>query len=332
MNRQPDLLVTGTLTWETSALVDRLPDDGRVDWAGDDALYRGAKRIIEGGGGSAANVAVAAARAGLLVTFVGRAGDDDAGHRCLAALHSEGIRTDIELVPGRRTKRSLLLIESNSARVQFRVAVPPLLPPPLPAADMDVEMVRDARWLHLDRVSEAAPEILAIRGGHSTSLDLHDLPTRPSARRRLVSMLPWIGILQIREAAVMELRALLDGTSESVAYSTPGLTEALPIDDATIIHELEALSGRVPKIVVTRGERGAAAVETGGVPFLVGPVAQKLVLDPTGAGDAFAAALIVGMLAGRGFPDACCKAAEAGSRCCGWFGARYDRFLEVDSR
>jgi sugar/nucleoside kinase (ribokinase family) len=342
-----DLLAIGTLTWETSARVERLPPTDRVDWAGVDVLLGSASRVVEGGGGSAANVAVAAARAGLRVAFAGRVGDDEAGLMCVEALRREGVEPRVERMPGRRTKRSLLLVEATSARVQFRVDVPPRSAPPLPAREVDDDLLRRARWLHLDRVSEAAPELLRRRGGRPASLDLHDLPRRPAARERLVGLIPYLALLQIREEVLPGLCALLAPESapkmgtdtdfvpgemvpasvplgEMVPASVPRemVPASVPLDDSTLLRALVGLSGRFQRMAVTRGDRGAFGFEFAGAPFRVAPVAIESVVDTSGAGDAFAAALIVALLEGRPFPEACTRAAAAGARCCAWFGAR----------
>jgi sugar/nucleoside kinase (ribokinase family) len=333
MTQDFDLLAFGTLTWETSALVERLPPTHRVDWAGVDALLESAKRVVEGGGGSAANVAVAAARAGLRVAFAGRVGDDEAGLRCVEALRREGVDPRVQRMPGRRTKRSLLLVEATSARVQFRVDVPPLSAPPLPARDVDDDLLRGARWLHLDRVSEAAPELLRRRGGRPASLDLHDLPRRPGSRERLAGMVPALALLQVREEVLPGLCALLagepvpDAGAPKMGTDTDFLPEGRlpafePLDDAHLSRSLVGLSERIPRIVVTRGDRGAFGIESGGTPFRIAPVAPENVVDTSGAGDAFAAALIGALLEGRPFVEACTRAAAAGARSCAWFGAR----------
>lgn len=320
MKAFPDLLATGTLTWETAVLVERLPEDGRVDLAGIDAVLASARRIVEGGGGSAANVACAAARAGLRVVFAGRAGDDAAGRHCAQALEEAGVEPRLELVPGRRTKRSVLLVEASTGRVQFRVDVPPLAAPPLPSEAIPDDLLARSRWLHLDRASAAAPDLLHRRGEAPASLDLHDLPMRPGARVRLRAILPRLSLLQVREVALPGLLALLHNAPDGLEGPPP--PESPDLTDRFVADALGLLSARVPRVVVTRGDRGAMAAESGGSPFVVTPVPADPLVDPSGAGDAFAATLVVDLLAGRPFPEACFRAAAAGSRACSDLGAR----------
>ena len=61
---------------------------------------------------------------------------------------------------------------------------------------------------------------------------------------------------------------------------------------------LERLAGRVPLAVVTLGAEGAIAVDGGTGEWARVPALPARAIDPTGAGDCFGAALVVGTLAG----------------------------------
>lgn len=67
-----------------------------------------AKRYTEVGGGPAATAAVAAAKLGAQVDFIGRVGDDDTGNSLLAELESLGVNT-------RYTRRYTQAMSSQSA-------------------------------------------------------------------------------------------------------------------------------------------------------------------------------------------------------------------------
>lgn len=66
-------------------------------WYLDDLPKEGGKYVAkdytEVGGGPAATAAVAAAKLGAEVDFIGRVGDDDTGRRLLAELESLGVNT-----------------------------------------------------------------------------------------------------------------------------------------------------------------------------------------------------------------------------------------------
>lgn len=79
-----DVVVVGGANYDYSAFSDQLPGPG-------DTLEGG--KIDDAPGGKGANQAVAAARLGARVAFVGRVGKDDRGDRIFAALQREGIDT-----------------------------------------------------------------------------------------------------------------------------------------------------------------------------------------------------------------------------------------------
>lgn len=79
---KPRLLVVGSSNTDLVIQCDRLPKPGETLLGGEFARYAG---------GKGANQAVAAARAGARVTFVGAHGDDDFGRSAKAGLRREGI-------------------------------------------------------------------------------------------------------------------------------------------------------------------------------------------------------------------------------------------------
>ncbi|HEY8966366.1 MAG TPA: PfkB family carbohydrate kinase, partial [Candidatus Methylacidiphilales bacterium] len=83
-SRSPRLVVVGSSNTDLVLNCAHLPKPGET-------LLGGAFRRVQGGKG--ANQAVAAARAGAGVTFVGARGDDDFGAAAAAALRHEGIDT-----------------------------------------------------------------------------------------------------------------------------------------------------------------------------------------------------------------------------------------------
>lgn len=80
---------------------------------GDDA----AARIVRRRGGSAANVAASAARAGYPSRFVGQIGDDPTGSRLVSDLRAEGVDTCV--VAGGRTGAVVALVEPGGERTMF---------------------------------------------------------------------------------------------------------------------------------------------------------------------------------------------------------------------
>lgn len=300
-----DVLATGNLVWEVSAQVAAVPPDLPTDpSAAFGAVLRNLVSLREDGGGSAANTCVHLAQAGLRVVFVGRAGTDGAGRNARRSLTRHGIDARIELMPGRRTKHNLFLVPTDGSEPVLRVGVPEQVVPPLPIAGVDPDLLATARILHLDRASATELALAQARGGAPVTLDLHTDPGRPVARTRLEALLPLLDVLMVsHDAAAARARRL-----------------GIDPDPAACARSLAALG--IPWVVVTRGALGAVACERDHPAFPVPPVPVARTIDPTGAGDAFMAALIAGRLNGAPFAEACARAAQAGARACGRLGAR----------
>lgn len=301
-----DLLVACSLVRETTLLFDALPGDEAIERDGVDALRGRALKVVEDGGGSAANTAVAAAQSGLRVVAVCRGGDDPDGRFALARLAGAGVDVVPSLLAGRTTKRNVVLKEAGSDRGTFRTTVPERVAPPLAAGDVPDGLLTGARVLHLDRASEAGLAWAARRWaeGLPVSLDLHTHPWRGEARTRLDALLGLLDVVQVRGEAAERLGAWRGWGQAAVAVA-------------------ERLAGIVRWVAVTLGAQGAIACERGGRPFHV-PAVPVLggVVDSTGAGDAFAAELLRGRLAGVSIEAAVRSASGAGARSCGWAGPR----------
>jgi sugar/nucleoside kinase (ribokinase family) len=74
-------------------------------------------------------------------------------------------------------------------------------------------------------------------------------------------------------------------------------------------------------LVVKRGAAGAVVVSPDGVTEVAEGVRRVKVRDLTGAGDAFAGAMIAALLRGAALADAVVAANAAGSEAVGWLGA-----------
>ena len=101
------IVVVGSSNTDLVITTPRLPAPGETVAGGP---------LLRYGGGKGANQAVAAARAGARVTFVGARGDDDFGHAAATALRSEGI--DVTHFSVRRNAGSgvALIIVGGQAR------------------------------------------------------------------------------------------------------------------------------------------------------------------------------------------------------------------------
>jgi len=272
-------LVVGSLVMDLTFRVPKRPEPGEVIVATDHGRYRGGKGY---------NQAVALARLGAEVTFVGAVGADANGDDFLAALGREGI--DAEHV------------------VQLRGS-PTAVAVPLVTPDGDVSFVQypGANWqLSRGHVADLPDCDLLLLQGEVTA-GASEQAAAVIARRG--------GIVLLNPAPVHEVTA---GLLASATVICPNEVEARgllerdghPIPDGD--RELAAALAEGPRTaVVTLGARGAAWArgDDGGV---AAPPKVDAV-DATGAGDSFCAALGLALAEGSGYPEAVAFACAAGA-------------------
>lgn len=91
-------------------------------WYLDTLPHQGGKYVAnnyrEVGGGPAATAAVAAAKLGAEVDFIGRVGDDDTGKRLLSELNQYGVNTRYtKIYEAARSSQSAILVDAEGERM-----------------------------------------------------------------------------------------------------------------------------------------------------------------------------------------------------------------------
>jgi sugar/nucleoside kinase (ribokinase family) len=243
-------------------------------------------RIRTSAGGAGANTAAWLAHLGAEVTLVARVGDDAAGRAAAADLSGHGVRAALAVDPELPTCTVVVLLDAGErTMLSDRGAAARLSPADLPRLD-GADHLHLSGYVLLDASSRPAglAALAAARAaGLSTSVDPQAAP------------------------------ALTAGFRDHVR----GVDLLLPNAD-----ELAALGGSaadlldaVGAVATTHGPRGAAWEDGSGRWQVAAPAVD--VLDPTGAGDAFDAGLLVAWLAGAGPEEAlragCAAGAAAGA-------------------
>ncbi|HAF6016187.1 TPA: sugar kinase [Salmonella enterica] len=234
-----------------------------------------AKRYTEVGGGPAATAAVAAAKLGAQVDFIGRVGDDDTGNSMLAELESLGVNTRYtRRYTQARSSQSAIMVDAKGERIIVNYPSPDLLPDAGWLNDIDFSqwdvVLADVRW-H-DGAKQAFT--LARQAGVMTVLDGDITPQD-----------------------ISELVAL----SDHAAFSEPGLARLTGMSEAIdALKKAQMLTNG--HVYVTRGSEGCYWLEKAAVRHQPGFTVE--VVDTTGAGDVFHGALAFGLASGYAIEEA----------------------------
>ena len=110
-----------------------------------------ARNYTEVGGGPAATAAVAAARLGAQVDFIGRVGDDDTGNSLLAELESWGVNTRYtKRYNQAKSSQSAIMVDTKGERIIINYPSPDLLPDAEWLEEIDFSqwdvVLADVRW------------------------------------------------------------------------------------------------------------------------------------------------------------------------------------------
>jgi sugar/nucleoside kinase (ribokinase family) len=285
-----------------------------IDEAEAERLYAVMGRARELSGGSAGNTAAGLAALGLNAGFIGQVADDQLGAIYAHDIRSLGVTFDT-LPRGDvgATARSLILVTPDAQRTMntFLGAAQMLEP-----ASVDPASVGQARILYLEgylwdaEAPRAAMEkAMAAAREHGTAIafTLSDSFVVSRHRQEVLDLLQHqrIDILFGNEAEI----AMLAGEEDGEAA-------------------MRMIGAQVPTLVVTRSERGAAAVsgpERAEVP--AEPIAR--LVDTTGAGDLFAAGFLAGQARQLGLENSLRLGAIAAAEIIQHYGARPEADLKA---
>ncbi|NLF76571.1 MAG: hypothetical protein GX573_12815 [Chloroflexi bacterium] len=261
-----DVLATGYPSIDAIARVSHSPTVGET------ALVQ-AVPDREAFGGCGANIAVALARLGFRAGVAMIIGDDPPGERYMDYLASEGVDTaNVVRLPGQQTSRSFLFLNPEGQHQNF------FFPGAADAWDGELSLVDPGRY-----------RFAAVTVG----------PFRYN--RQFVRQIAEAGV-----PLVWELKP------DVHAYPPEMLGAFLAASAVVIMNHIEAsylleslgyqaieqlLSDTTHTVIVTQGAAGSRVTTAAGT-SAVPAVPSRAIVDPTGAGDAFTAGFLAGLVRG----------------------------------
>jgi 2-dehydro-3-deoxygluconokinase len=288
---------------------------------------RHATGLTLGVGGAESNVAIALARLGVDASWLGRIGDDPLGERVAREVRAEGVDARVVVDPVAPTG---LMVKERARGESSRVlyyrsgsAGSRLEPDDIPDG-----WVEEADLLHVSgitpllsataRAAISAAVARARAAGVAVSVDVNyrsSLGGPDEAGSFLAALAP--------QAAVVF------GSPGELALLRPGRTP----EEAAV----DLVTAGCGEVVLKRGDRGATSFSSGATPVSA-PAFPVRVVDTVGAGDAFVASYLHGLLADAPVAERLERANACGALAClgpgDWetspTSAELERFLQRD--
>jgi sugar/nucleoside kinase (ribokinase family) len=279
-----------------------------------DALYAKMGPGREISGGSAANTVAGIAAMGGRAAFIGQVANDQLGTVFAHDITAAGVHFGTPVRPGQpTTARCLIFVTPDGQRTMNTFLGASLF---LPAAALDEEVIASGAILYLEgylwdpeepRAAMRKAIDIARANGRKVAFTLSDvfcISRHGDDFRKLIDE----GMIDILFANENELLALCEHESFEAAVGH--------------IH------GKVPLLVVTRGEHGAMALQ-GSERVEVGAEPIERLVDTTGAGDMFAAGFLHGQARGKGLKESLTLGAICAAEIIQHYGARPEMDLKA---
>lgn len=277
-----------------------------VDAQRSDELYAGMGPAVEVSGGSAANTVAGVASFGGSAAFIGKVRDDQLGQVFTHDIRAAGVEFETKpATEGPATARCLVFVTPDAQRTMttFLGASTGIGP-----GDIDEAVIARARVTYLEGYLWDPPEaidalrraiLLAHDAGRQVALSLSDPFCVDRHRKDFLRLVDReVDVLFANEVEIMSL-----------------------FEADTLGAALDAVRGRCPVAVVTRGHLGSVVVTADGdVECPAAPVAA--VVDTTGAGDLYAAGFLHGLASGADLASCARLGGLAAAEVIGHIGAR----------
>ena len=288
-----EVIGIGALNYDVLYVVERIAGPGEEV---------GIIDINKAPGGSAANTIVALARLGVDTGFIGVLGNDNEGDIILNTFRKEGVDAVIKRING-CTGAAIGFIDSKGERTLY---IYPGVNDELRINDIDMEFVANSKFVHMSSfVNRAQLEMLC------------EVATQLKESKSKLSFSP--GML-CSKYELADLCTIIERSE--VVFLSENELESLVSGDNYEHRASKLLDIGASIVCVTLGERGCYVVNTAAESYLVEAYPADDVVDTTGAGDAFAAGFLYGLLHSKSIYE-CARAGNLlASYCIRKYGSR----------
>lgn len=286
----------GLLSWDRFLITDTYPGPGE---------YTVVLQRFEQAGGTTGNTCAALARLGIAVTIASVVGNDDEGRALVDSLAGAGSDVDAVIFSETEPSDSSVIVVSGGSESRDRTIFWIKGARPVMGDLLPVDELLAHQWILLD-VDDPRLRHFFL-----------ELPAHRSPRTRLFGTMTYLVEMPIDEGWKHVLRhdAVVGNIRELLTLTG---TETLDAAIAKARTDLVASACRV--LYVSRGRQGALAIRADGV--TEHPAWDVEVVDTTGAGDAFAAGCLWGLLDRRDDLEVLRRGNALGGLACRQLGAR----------
>ena len=286
MDKSTEVLIIGRINVDYLSVLDHYPEeDTKIDIN---------ERMVETGG-QGSNTSCCIARLGGTLRLLGKVGDDEEGRFCIERFKACGIDIEaVQIIPGGHTPVSYIFItETNGSRT-----------------------------IMYDR--DNFPEIIVDNQVRSFISESGVMLLDPS----VTYLAKELSTIKNRPPIVYDCERFREGmndmmvVAEYFAPSSEFLTDkTLGLKTTGIIYGIKSLAGLVAnRLIVTDGSTGAYYIEGGSI-YLIRPPRVHIV-DTTGAGDNFHAALALAVSRGFSLENAVKLSVSVATLSCHGYGGR----------
>ncbi|TMN21506.1 ribokinase [Lentibacillus cibarius] len=260
MNAEPNVCIVGSINMDLTVTTDKIPQQGETVMGSE---------FFANPGGKGANQAVAAARMGANVHFIGAVGDDAFGEKLLTNFANEGIQTGgVETIPETATGTATIILSDNDNRIIVAPGANHCATPELAERHRSKITGSDVVLLQLEVPMETIVYTVQAAAESGVPVILNPAP----------------------------YQSLPDSVLQGVHWMTPNELEAKGFAEDPLYDMIQE------KLIITRGDKGASFTINGQERHV--PGYGIFVMDTTGAGDTFNGALTAEIARGTAMDEA----------------------------